>query len=149
MLTTSDPSVAETSHVGVTFCSIARHLDADIWPQLRSVYCLGALLSIASLCRSCGAIVVSGKLLVRVAHLWHTHSICLAAHICAEFKHRLCSHSFSVPTILLQVYLPERLVFAVIFLIFSFFLSPFVYICAGEVLLVSRNLSSFSPQCVL
>jgi len=112
VLATSDLSVAEPPHVGEALCAIARHLfsdDADIWPQLRSLYYLGALPSIALLCRLRN-VAVSDQVLVRVAHLWHTHSIRLAAHIWAELKRGLRRQSFSASsTTALQVYLPEHL----------------------------------------
>ncbi|KIM50015.1 hypothetical protein SCLCIDRAFT_34775 [Scleroderma citrinum Foug A] len=46
VLATSDLSVVEPPLVGEALCAIARRLfcdDADIWPQLCSVYYLGAL----------------------------------------------------------------------------------------------------------
>jgi len=112
-LATSDLSATESPYVREALCAIACRIffdDADVWPQLRSFYYLGALPSIASLCHLRN-VDVTDRFLVRVAHLWHTHSIRLAAHIWAEFKRRLRRQSFSssfTPTTL-QVYLPEHL----------------------------------------
>jgi len=48
------------------------------------MYYLGVLPPLAMICRA-RSVSVSEKVLIRVAHAWHTHSIRLAAHLWAEF----------------------------------------------------------------
>jgi len=104
---------AEPSYVGEALCAVARHLfcdDTDVWPQVHSMYYLGVLPSLAVVCRSHNVgVSVSEKVLIRVAQAWHTRSIRLAAHLWAEFKRRLRSRSFHLPSTVLHVDLPEHL----------------------------------------
>ncbi|KAL4063034.1 hypothetical protein V8B97DRAFT_1598022 [Scleroderma yunnanense] len=89
--------------------NVDRHLPARI---PRCQFYLGALPPLSTLSRFRG-IHVDERLLVRVAHLWHTHAIRLAAHLWSEFRRSLRVRSFHttpVPTPPL-VFLSEHLSF--------------------------------------
>ena len=52
---------------------------------------------------------VSERVLIRVAQMWHAHSIRLAIHVWAESKRRLRSLSFHLSSNVPHVDLPEHL----------------------------------------
>ena len=88
----------EPPHVGEALCAIACRLffdEADIWPQVRSIYYLGTLPSLARLCRSHN-VGVSERVLLRVAQAWHTHSIRLTAYIWADPRTALLEAWYSM-----------------------------------------------------
>ena len=115
---TSDLLSAEPPCVGEALCAIARRLfcdDADVWPQVHSMYYLGVLPSLAVICHAHN---VGGS------HKYGTHYICLAVHIWAEFKHCLHGLSFHLPSTVLHVDLPEHLSYLLQCLWFLCLLSP-------------------------
>ena len=74
------------------------------------MYYFGVLPSLAVICHT-RSVGVSERVFIWVAQVWHTHYICLTAHIWAEFKCCLHSLSFHLPSTVLHVDLPEHLLY--------------------------------------